>query len=233
MTGAADALFEWGLDRLPPESGRTEWERASVKGWRSDPVPPTPGHDALVALSPDLYVVRDGQRIQPGDVQARLLALLAAVHRPVTTDWIVTALWSDVDLDSGRNRLAAVLHRLRQRLGLSPDELVRRTRHGIELVDTGWDIDVWRFEKMARGSADERREALELYGADLVARQFAYDDQLEEHRIRLRDRWLDTVRSLVDDRELSESEALVLAQQIGMDDLTSLDDLTSFDDETD
>jgi hypothetical protein len=218
MVDAADALFEWGLERLPAESGRTEWERASVKGWRSGPVRRTTGHDSLVALAPDLYVVRDGQRIQPGDVQAKLLALLAAVHRPVTTDWIVTALWSDVDLDSGRNRLAAVLHRLRQRLDLAPDELIRRTRHGIELVDTGWDIDVWRFAKLARGSADERHEAIELYGADLVARQFAYDDQLEEHRARLRDRWLDTVRSLVDDRELSESEALGMAQRIGIDD---------------
>ena len=51
-----------------------------------------------------------------------------------------------------------------------------------------------------------------------MARQFAYDDQLEEHRARLRDRWLDTVRSLVDDRELSESEALGMAQRIGIDD---------------
>jgi hypothetical protein len=224
MSDAADALFEWGVERLPPESGRTEWERASVKGWRSATVHATTGTDSLVALAPDLYVVRDGRRIQPGDVQAKLLALLAAVHRPVTTDWIVTALWSDVDLDSGRNRLAAVLHRLRQRLGLAPDELVRRTRHGIELVDTGWDIDVWRFAKLARGSADERREAIDLYGADLVARQFAYDDQLEEHRVRLRDRWLEVVQSLVDDHELSEIDALTLAHGLGFDDLTPAHD---------
>jgi hypothetical protein len=224
MFDAADALFQWGLERLPADDGRTEWERASIKGWRSGPVRRTTGDDSLIALAPDLYVVRDGRRIQPGDVQAKLLALLAAVHRPVTTDWIVTALWSDVDLDSGRNRLAAVLHRLRQRLDLAPDELIRRTRHGIELVDTGWDVDVWRFAKLSWGDADERRAAIELYGADLVARQFAYDDLLDDHRARLRDRLLETIRSLVDEQELSEIDALALTQRLGIDELTPIDD---------
>ncbi len=137
------------------------------------------GNDSLVALAPDIRGDRDGQHIRPGDVQAKLLALLAAVRRPVTTDWIVTALWQDVDIEAGRNRLGAVLHRLRQRLGLAPDELIRRNRHGIELDDTGWDIDVWRFAELSRRHAEERRRAMDLYGADLVARQFAYDDLLE------------------------------------------------------
>jgi hypothetical protein len=224
MVDAADALFEWGVERLPPDEDRTEWERASVVGSRSGRARHTLGNDSLIALAPDLHVVRDGRRIQPGDIQAKLLALLAAVHRPVTTDWIVTALWKDIDPDAGRNRLAAVLHRLRQRLGLAPGELIRRSRHGIELVDDGWDIDVWRFAELSRGSAAERREAIDLYGADLVARQFAYDDLLEEHRVRLRDRWLETVRSLVDDDELSELDALAVAQRLGLDDLTSIVD---------
>jgi DNA-binding SARP family transcriptional activator len=162
-------------------------------------------------------IERDGQTVQFGDVQAKLLALLAAVRRPVTTDWIVTALWPDADLDAGRNRLGAVLHRLRQKLNLLPDELIRRSRHGIELDGSGWEIDVWRFWDLSSGDVADRLAAVDLYEADLVARQLAYDDLLEGERARLRRRWQETSRSLVEAGALTEDQLEVRSHRIGHD----------------
>ncbi|HKY14197.1 MAG TPA: hypothetical protein VJM33_04690 [Microthrixaceae bacterium] len=221
LEAEADRLYAWGIERLPDPSEYTVWERTYVEGLR-------PSGDAgrlvrgeLRALAPDLVVVRDGETVLLGDVQAKLLALLAAVRRPVTTDWIINALWADVDPDTGRNRLGAALHRLRQRLGLLPDELVRRSRHGIELDGHGWDVDVWRFWDLSAGDAESRLRALDLYRSDLVARQLAYDDALEEERGELRRRWWDTTRSLVDTGHLTEEAAAERARRVGIDELTA------------
>jgi hypothetical protein len=214
----ADTLYQWGVDRLPPEEERTHWERDSVAGLRAS-ARRTRSADSLVVLAPDCLVVRGGRELRVGDAQAKLLTLLATARRPVTTDWIVTAMWDDVVPEAGRNRLAAIVHRLRQRLALAPDELIRRSRHGIELDGSGWDIDVWRFWELSGGSTDDRRRALALYRSDLVARQLAYDDAVDEERDRLRDRWVETIRSVVEAGAMSTDEANATAQQLGMTEL--------------
>ncbi len=218
----ADQLIAWGRDLLPPPDEQTQWERMSLEGIRGDTHVQRPVRGRLRALSPDLLIERDGQTIQLGDVQAKLLALLAAVRRPVTTDWIVTALWSEADIDAGRNRLGAVLHRLRQKLNLVPDELIRRSRHGIELDGAGWEIDVWQFWELSAGDDDDQMAAIAMYRGDLVGRQLAYDDALEGERDRLRRRWLETARSLVAAGHLTEDQVATRAHRLGIADPTEL-----------
>jgi len=211
----AAELAAWADARLPAPESRTVWEQAYLGGSVGVGAADTALRGSLRVLSPDVIVERGGEDIRLGDVQARLLALLAAARRPVTTDWIVTALWSDADLEAGRNRLAAVIHRIRQRLDLLPDELLRRTRHGLELDGHGWDIDVWRFWDLTDGDDEDREQAIDLYRSDLAARQLAYDDMLQDQRDLLRRRWIDTVRALVDSGRISASEARARAHRLG------------------
>ena len=100
-------------------------------------------------------------------------------------------------------------------IDLLPDELLRRTRHGLELDGHGWDVDVWRFWDLTDGDDDDKAQAIELYQSDLAARQLAYDDMLEEQRDLLRRRWIDTVRALVGSGRLSASEARTRAHRLG------------------
>jgi len=212
MEGPADRFMAWGLERLPDPSERTVWEQRYVAG----PVSPTTTRrGSLRVLVPDVVVGRGEREILLGDMQARLMAVLAAARRPVTTDWIVTALWPEADLDAGRNRLAALIHRIRQRLELLPDELLRRTRHGLELDGHGWSIDVWNFWDLSLGTPEDQERALDLYQADLAGRQLAYDDLLEEQREVLRNRWVDVVRSLVERGRLTAQEAQDRAHRVG------------------
>jgi hypothetical protein len=213
LTDEADALESRARELLEPYPELTPWEISYLAGPREGTAPAARG--SLRVLQPDVEVVRDGRTVTVGDVQARLLAVLAAARRPVTTDWAITALWPDVDAEAGRNRLAAVLHRLRQRLDLMPDELIRRTRHGLELDPTGWEIDLWEFWERSQGDPKDRLAALKLYRSDLAARQLAYDDVLEDLRDALRRRWVETLRSLVAEGVLSEAEARGLAHRVG------------------
>ncbi|MCC6225474.1 MAG: hypothetical protein IT195_03595 [Microthrixaceae bacterium] len=212
MEGHADRLMAWGLERLPDPAERTVWEWRYVAG----PVSPTTTRrGSLRVLVPDVVVGRGEREILLGDMQARLMAVLAAARRPVTTDWIVTALWPEADLDAGRNRLAALIHRIRQRLELLPDELLRRTRHGLELDGHGWSIDVWNFWDLSLGTPEDQERALDLYQADLAGRQLAYDDLLEEQREVLRNRWVDVVRLLVERGRMTAQEAQDRAHRVG------------------
>jgi hypothetical protein len=215
LGSAADRLASWGEERLPPADERTAWEDRYLTGAAGSGPTPVVRRGTLRVLVPDVSVVQGEREVRLGDMQARLMAVLAAARRPVTTDWVVTALWPDAALDSGRNRLAALVHRIRQRLDLVPDELLRRTRHGLELDDRGWSIDVWDFWDLSAGSDDDRERAVELYRSDLAARQLAYDDLLQEQRDLLRERWLETVRSLVSRGRLSPQEAMARAHRLG------------------
>lgn len=144
------------------------------------------------------------------------MALLAAARRPVTTDWVVTALWPDADLDAGRNRLAALVHRIRQRLDLLPDELLRRTRHGLELDGHGWSVDVWSFWELSAGGPEDQERALELYRSDLAGRQLAYDDLFEDERTVLRQRWTEIIEAMIERGRLTVHEARDRAHRIGI-----------------
>jgi hypothetical protein len=212
---AADRLAAWGAERLPPEDERTTWETRYLNGSLAGAPATSSRRGSLRVLVPDVTVTQGDREVHLGDMQARLMAVLAAARRPVTTDWVVTALWPDADIEAGRNRLAALVHRIRQRLDLVPDELLRRTRHGLELDGRGWTIDVWNFWDLSAGSDEEQERAIDLYHSDLAARQLAYDDLLEEQRDLLRERWVDTVRALVARGRLSAQDAMARAHRVG------------------
>ena len=197
------------------EDERTAWEARYLAGSLAGEAEPTGRRGTLRVLVPDVTVSQGDREVRLGDMQARLMAVLAAARRPVTTDWVVTALWPDADIESGRNRLAALVHRIRQRLDLVPDELLRRTRQGLELDGRGWSIDVWNFWDLSAGTDEEQERAIDLYHSDLAARQLAYDDLLEEQRDLLRERWVDTVRSLVEHGRLSAQDAMARAHRVG------------------
>ena len=180
----AGRLRTWGETVLAAEESLTAWERGWITG-AFGTMGAVQSRGELRVLAPDVTVHRDDTVVKLGDLQAKLLALLAAERRPVTTDWIICALWPDADLPAGKNRLGALLHRLRQRLDLMPDELIRRTRLGIELDGHGWTIDAWDFWDLSHGDADAQRRALELYRSDLAARQLAYDDAVTAVRDQL------------------------------------------------
>jgi hypothetical protein len=215
LQAAADRLAAWGEERLPPPDERTPWEERYLAGSLGGEAPSRASRGTLRVLVPDVTVCQGEREVRLGDMQARLMAVLAAARRPVTTDWVVTALWPEADLEAGRNRLAALVHRIRQRLGLVPDELLRRTRHGLELDGRGWSIDVWNFWDLSAGSPEEQERAIDLYRSDLAGRQLAYDDLLEEQRELLRQRWVDTVRSLVERGHLSAQDAMARAHRVG------------------
>jgi hypothetical protein len=215
LTAAAERLHEWGTTRLPDREVWTSWEVRYVDGPNVIDLTSVGGRGKLRVLVPDVTVTRGDREVRLGTMQARLMAVLAAARRPVTTDWVVTALWPEADLEAGRNRLAALVHRIRQRLDLLPDELLRRTRDGLELDGRGWSIDAWTFWDLSAGNPDDQERALELYQSDLAGRQLAYDDLLEEQRDRLRERWTDTVRGLVDMGRLTPLDARDRAHRLG------------------
>jgi hypothetical protein len=215
LVTAADRLAAWGSERLPPEDERTPWETRYLSGSQAGDAVVESRRGTLRVLVPDVTVSQGDREVRLGDMQARLMAVLAAARRPVTTDWVVTALWPDADLEAGRNRLAALIHRIRQRLDLVPDELLRRTRHGLELDGRGWSVDVWNFWDLSAGTDEEQERAIDLYHSDLAGRQLAYDDLLEEQRDQLRERWVDTVRTLVDRGRLSAQDAMARAHRVG------------------
>jgi hypothetical protein len=215
LSAAADRLAEWGSARLPDRAEWTNWELRYVDGPNVVDLTAAGGRGKLRVLVPDVTVTRGDREVRLGTMQARLMAVLAGARRPVTTDWVVTALWPEADLASGRNRLAALVHRIRQRLDLLPDELLRRTRDGLELDGHGWSIDAWTFWDLTAGGPDDRERALELYQSDLAGRQLAYDDLLEEERDRLRQRWAETVRDLVELGRLTRRDAADRAVRLG------------------
>lgn len=152
-------------------------------------------------LVPDVLIRRHGEPAKLPGSSARLLAVLVAQRQPVTVDKLADLLWPEIDIDAGRNRLNVTVHRLRKALDLPNDELLVRSADGIALVPgSGWVIDSWSFWDLSGATVDPvaQVEAFELYQADFCARQFAYEDAVGIERDRLRARWADLTRRLLD-----------------------------------
>ena len=200
----ADRLRAAGVADVPTPGGRSLWEElwarplaaaAPVSGSVTASAPA----GEIVTLAPDLEVRVGGEAVPLRPGLSRLLAVLVAERRPVTTDRVVDLLWPECDADTGRNRLRVALFRLRRALRIDTEELLVRGRDGVALVPPpGWRVDAWEFWELSQGSVDDRRRALDLYGADFCARELAYDDAVAAERARLRARWSDLAAALVD-----------------------------------
>jgi hypothetical protein len=165
--------------------------------------------DRINLLGPELDVMRRGRRVPIAGHPARLLVLLVLQRRPVTVDSVVDALWPDVDLSTGRQRLKVHLFRLRRALSLRGDELIVRDRHGLRIQpDRRWRIDLWDLEDLlSSGASASGLLSAEL---DLLEHQFPFDDRLSEARRQLRVRWTASVSAALGRGEL-DAAAMVRA----------------------
>lgn len=168
-------------------------------------------------LGPDVVVIRRGREVHLSEQGARLLALLAGVRRAVTRDWLITAMWPELDYETGRKRLKVAIFRLRQAIDLAPGELIVANRNGVVLDAAGWRVDIWEFLDLAAGDTADRLAAFALYKGDVGFRQLAYDDALGELRDELRERWLALGSALVADGALGAQLVARRAGELGID----------------
>jgi DNA-binding SARP family transcriptional activator len=110
---------------------------------------------------------RDGTRVEVDTRKAiALLAYLVISGPAVTRDHAAALLWPDHDHSRARAALRRTLSTLRGAIGC---EHLETTRQRIELVLTGLDIDVLRFENLAPAADPASlREAWKLYRGDLL-----------------------------------------------------------------
>jgi DNA-binding SARP family transcriptional activator len=80
------------------------------------------------------------------------------------------------------------LHRLRRSLRDDVDPLQRRGE--IVALAPSVDLDTTRFEKLATGTLNDRRQAVEVYAGAVAWGQLAYDDVAVPLRRRLAKLWL-------------------------------------------
>jgi len=172
----------------------TPWEVA-LEGAR----PRKTNRGEIRLLAPDGHAVVGGERVDLTPNQAKLLAALSTRGHPVTVDWLLEVMWPEVAPDVGRNRLRVLLHQLRRTLSIETDELLLRTRSGLELVaDDRWIVDVTELQAALAPDSPEQVHAVLHSGIHLLDRQLAYDDAVTEMRDDLRQQWIRTALRLLD-----------------------------------
>jgi DNA-binding SARP family transcriptional activator/Tfp pilus assembly protein PilF len=105
----------------------------------------------------------DGRPLHVGRKHKALLACTAAVHAAgMSRARLAGLLWPDRDEDSARNSLRQGIHQLRALLG-DPALLDGRDDR-VALSQSHWDVDLWRFEALAKEpDVDKRLLAAALY----------------------------------------------------------------------
>jgi DNA-binding SARP family transcriptional activator len=162
----------------------------------SVPEPPI----VIEVLAPELRVSVAGEAVPiPRGFPAKLLALLVATKGVMTIDEAIERLWPGADPAIGRNRLHAVLLRLRRGLGMRADGPISCTEGLVRMdVSPQLGVDSWEFERLAT-DATTRVEAATRYRADVLSTQFAYDDTVAVYRRALRRTFLRLAIELLDD----------------------------------
>ncbi|WP_088317425.1 hypothetical protein [Kineosporia sp. R_H_3] len=144
----------------------------------------------LRLLTPVADVVVAGQTRRLPPALARIIAVLAALDRPVSTEQLADMLWPDADPAASRGRLKSALHRLR-RLLEPADDLVRRDGDVWSLAPgEDWSVDLHEFHRLAAGDPADRAAALRLVDGLLWDVQLPYDEALAGLRAPLEVAWL-------------------------------------------
>ncbi|WP_088286223.1 hypothetical protein [Kineosporia sp. A_224] len=151
--------------------------------------PGTPPHRLrLLAPVADVVVAGRTRRLPPA--LARIVAVLAVLDRPVSTEQLADVLWPDADPVASRGRLKSALHRLR-RLLAPADDLVRRDGDVWSLTPgDGWSVDLHDFHRLAAGGPADRAAALRLVDGLLWDVQLPYDEALAGLRAPIEVAWL-------------------------------------------
>lgn len=189
-------------------------------GWQAPPRPTVAGacQNEVLTLQGDVQLNRHGEAVHLTPRMARMLALMVAARRPLTTDVMLEALWPDTAPDVGANRLKVLVHRLRTRVGLAPGELLIRDRAGFALsTDGGWRIDAWDFWMWASGTTEEQIAALDIYGTDFCAAAGYDDEGIATERDSLRARWIDLAHGLVSSGAADIPRVAPRAETLGID----------------
>jgi hypothetical protein len=177
----------------------------------------TGGH-RLSVLVPSVTVLVGGRERRLAPAVARILAVLAVLDRPISTEQLVDMIWPDTDVSSGRARLKSAHHRLRQALAPAGDALLRRDGDVWSLAPTGaWAVDLHEFRALSRGDQQERLAAFRLPDGVLWQVQFPYDDVLAEHRTPIELTWRRLADQLVQESVVTLDEVRQRATRLGLD----------------
>lgn len=171
----------------------------------------------ITLLGPDVVVSRCGRTVRLSEQSARLVVLLAGARRSVTRDWLITAMWPDLDYETGRKRLKVATHRLREALDLPPGEFVVADRRGVALDVAAWRVDLWGFRDLAPGDTTARLRAFGMYTGDIAFRQLAYDDAVADLRDDVREEWLSLGAELVASGELDAATVAKRVRELGIE----------------
>ena len=126
---------------------------------------------------------------------AALVKLLALQPRGrLLREQVIDSLWPDLLVDEATPRLHKAAHYARTALGSREGVVVEGPTLAL-LPSAEWTVDVEEFEQAADaaradGGAESARQAVAQYGGDLLPDDL-YEPWAEEHRSRLRQRWLE------------------------------------------
>jgi len=220
----AERLYLEAVADLPPVEQRLLWENAlagQVLATRSTTSSPV----RLLLLGPTVRTEVAGITQPLSAALARLVVALVAQGGAAPVDRLIDMVWPDAEPESGRARLRVALHRLRSALrgdgggggggggggrGPEAEQLVSR-RGDIVALTPRVEVDAITFEKLAVGTAEDRRAALDLYQGDVAGVQLAYHDVAAPLRRRLAATWRQTAREALEDPGLSRGRVVRIA----------------------
>jgi hypothetical protein len=219
----AERLHREAIADLPPVEDRLVWENALVGLVEGTSAPATAAAARLLLLGPTVRAGVGGAVRPLSTALARLVVALVAEGGAAPAERLVDTLWPDAAPESGRARLRVALHRLRSALrdgagegvgseadGSAPADPVTR-RGGIVALAPHVDVDVATFEKLAAGSIDDRRAAIDVYEGEVARVQLAYDDVAAPLRRRLAATWRQTAREALADPGLARARIVRIA----------------------
>jgi hypothetical protein len=217
LDDTASALAERGrrlLDRAVPPDKRVFRDVALLEGRQIALSPTRPRPNEIRLFGPRPVVVRDGAQLELSPMSEMLLTVLVGARSAVTQDWAMTALWPDVDYQTGRNRLNMAVRRLRRQLGPGAEDVVRRDASGIRLDLAGWRVDLWDFLDGSAGVDAQRLSALRAMKA-LPCEAYAGNDAVDELRDRVAQTWSALADHLVERGLVTVAEVERMRKEIG------------------
>ena len=132
---------------------------------------------------------------------ALLSLLVIAPHRTAARGQLITLLWPDVSIDTGRNRLNTCVHQLRSTLG---KEALVSIGDDLRLDPALVSCDVWAFEDAVR--ANDSSRAVTLYGGPLLDAFYLpgsveFERRIDRERDRLQRAYLGVLEALAEQAE--------------------------------
>lgn len=225
LDDVAERWFQDGLADLPPPPRRTFWERTVVTSAAAHRGQASPGITSrplvLRVMAPTADARLDGRPVGLSSAQLKLLVGLAVEHpAPMHTEQASDLLWPDLPATTTRERLNALVYRLRNRLGRLGD-LVWRDDDLLGIDPARCDVDLWRFRRSLVGEVAERRRALVEVRGLVCDAQFLYDERFADERRQLAGTWRRQAGALVRDGELGVDELgpALAALRLDKDDL--------------